>query len=117
VSDVIIALTSATLGVGAGVSIATDAAAKSVVAQIGSAVAALGSVQGTVGSLENRLQFAVALSQSQVVNLKAAESRVRDANVAEESANMTRYSILNQSGIAVLAQANQSSSAVLSLLR
>ena len=48
---------------------------------------------------------------------QAAESRIRDANIAEESANMTRYSILNQSGIAVLAQANQSSSAVLALLR
>jgi len=84
---------------------------------IAGAVKGLGSVQGSIGSLENRLQFAVALSQSQVVNIKAAESRIRDANVAEESANMTRYSILNQSGIAVLAQANQSSSAVLSLLR
>jgi flagellin len=57
------------------------------------------------------------LAQSQVVNIKAAESRIRDANIAEESANMTRYSILNQAGIAVLGQANSSSSAVLSLLR
>ena len=49
--------------------------------------------------------------------LKAAESRIRDANVAEESANMTRYNILTQSGIASLAQANSQSSAVLSLLK
>jgi len=70
-----------------------------------------------VGTLENRLQFAVALAQSQVVNTKAAESRIRDANIAEESANMTRYSILNQAGIAALAQANSQSSSVLSLLR
>ena len=69
----------------------------------------LGTAQGTVGTLENRLQFAVGLAQSQVVNTKAAESRIRDANVAEESANMTRYTILTQSGIAALAQANQSS--------
>jgi flagellin len=52
-----------------------------------------------------------------VVNNRAAESRIRDANVAEESANMTRFNILSQSGIASLAQANQSSSSVLSLLR
>jgi flagellin len=91
--------------------------AKSAVTLISAAVTALGGVQGSIGTLENRLQFAVALGQSQVVNIKAAESRIRDANVAEESANMTRYSILNQSGIAVLSQANQSSSAVLSLLR
>ena len=51
------------------------------------------------------------------MNNKAAESRIRDANVAEESANLTKYSILNQSGIAALAQANQQASAVLALLR
>jgi flagellin len=63
------------------------------------------------------VQFAINLSQAQAVNVKAAESRIRDANIAEESANMTRFNILNQSGIAALAQANQASSAVLALLR
>jgi flagellin len=100
-----------------GVSILTLGNAASAVATIASAVATLGGVQGSIGTLENRLQFAVALAQSQIVNTKAAESRIRDANIAEESANMTRYSILNQAGIAVLGQANSSSSAVLSLLR
>jgi flagellin len=57
------------------------------------------------------------LAQSQLTNKKAAESRIRDANVAEESANMTRYNILTQTGIASLAQANQVSASVLSLLR
>jgi flagellin len=101
----------------AGISIATDVGAKAAVTVISTAVGTLGGVQGSIGTLENRLAYAVALGQSQVVNIKAAESRIRDANIAEESANMTRYSILNQSGIAVLAQANQSSSAVLALLR
>jgi flagellin len=81
------------------------------------AIATLGTVQGSVGQIQNRLSYAVALAQSQVVNTKAAESRIRDANIAEESANLTRYNILNQSGIAALAQANQSTAAVLSLLR
>ena len=67
--------------------------------------------------IENRLQFAINLAQSQIVNTKAAESRIRDANIAEESANLTRYSILTQSGIAALAQANSQSGAVLALLR
>jgi flagellin len=110
------AVTSTSLSLN-GLSITLDSDAKSAVTVISSAVATLGSVQGAIGTLENRLQFAVALGQSQVVNTKSAESRIRDANIAEESANMTRYSILNQSGIAVLAQANQSSSAVLGLLR
>ena len=74
-------------------------------------------MQGSVGTLENRLQFAVSLAQSQKSSKQAAESRIRDANVAEESANMTRFNILQQSGIAALSQANQSSAAVLSLLR
>jgi flagellin len=74
-------------------------------------------VQGQVGQLQNRLQFAMTLAQSQMTNKKAAESRIRDANVAEESANMTRYNILSQTGIAALAQANQASASVLSLLR
>jgi flagellin len=74
-------------------------------------------VQNTIGTLQNRLQFAISLAQSQIVNTQAAESRIRDANIAEESASMTRYNILSQSGIAALAQANQTSSAVLALLR
>jgi len=85
--------------------------------QVKAAITALGAVQNTVGTLQNRLQFAIGLAQSQVVNTMAAESRIRDANVAEESANMTRYNILTQTGIASLAQANQVSASVLSLLR
>ena len=65
----------------------------------------------------NRTNFAIGLANSQVVSKRAAESRIRDANVAEESANLSRYNILTQSGIAALSQANQTSSAVLSLLR
>jgi flagellin len=85
--------------------------------QVETALSNLSSVQGTVGSLQNKLQFAISLAQAQVVNTQAAESRIRDANIAEESANMTRYNILTQSGIAALAQANQATSSVLGLLR
>jgi len=95
----------------------SQASAASAVAAVASAVTLLGTAQSTVGVLENRLSFAISLAQSQVVNNHAAESRIRDANVAEESANLTRFNILSQSGIAALAQANQSSSSVLSLLR
>jgi flagellin len=51
------------------------------------------------------------------VNTQAAESRIRDANIAEESANMTKFNILSQAGIAALAQANQSTASVLALLQ
>jgi flagellin len=101
---------------GGSFNITTAVNAAATLDTIADAVTALGSSQATIGTLENRLQFAIGLAQSQIVSNKAAESRIRDANVAEESANLTRYSILTQSGISALAQANQSSSSVLKLL-
>lgn len=97
--------------------VTTAANAATALTAISAAVGTLGQAQATVGTIQNRLTFAISLAQAQVTNTKAAESRIRDANIAEESANLTRYSILTQSGIAVLAQANQQSASVLSLLR
>jgi len=65
----------------------------------------------------NRLQFAISQAQTMAVSVQASESRIRDANIAEEAANMTKFNILRQSGLAALAQANQSSAAVLGLLQ
>ena len=101
----------------AGHVLTSQALAQSAVEAITSAITAIGVVQGNVGSIANRLTFAISLARSQVVNNRAAESRIRDANIAEESANLTRFSIPNQSGIAALAQANSSSGSVLALLR
>lgn len=101
----------------ASLSVDTAGNAASAITTLATAVTTLGSVQASVGTIENRLMYAVSLAQSQIVNTQAAESRIRDANIAEESSSLTRYQILTQSGIAVLAQANQSSAAVLSLLR
>lgn len=110
------AATSTALSINASV-VNTQAAAATAVSTVATAINTLGAVQGQVGQLQNRLSYAINLAQSQIVNTKAAESRIRDANIAEESANLTRYNILNQSGLAALSQANQSTSAVLSLLR
>ncbi len=116
IAGTIAAADSTALGIGSlAVDTATNAA--SAVSAIAAAITTLGSSQATVGTLQNRLQFATNLAQTQIVNTKAAESRIRDANIAEESANLTRYSILTQSGIAALAQANSSSGAVLALLK
>ena len=97
--------------------ITSQALAESAVGAVASAVTVIGTRQGTVGTIQNRLQFAISLAQNQVVSNSAAESRIRDANIAEESANLTRFNILSQSGIAALAQANQSTASVLALLR
>ncbi len=116
ISGTVGSATTASLGLNAAAwSDSTDAQAS--LGEISSAISTLGDVQNSVGILQNRLGFAISLAQSQVVNKKAAESRIRDANIAEESANLTRYNILSQTGIAALAQANQSSASVLSLLR
>ncbi len=116
ISGTIAAADTTTLGINAA-KVDTAANAATAVATVATAIGKLGTSQATVGTLENRLQFAMNLAQTQVVNVKAAESRIRDANIAEESANLTRYSILTQSGIAALAQANSSSGAVLALLK
>jgi flagellin len=112
----IAAVTTTSLGINADV-LTSQAGAQTAVANVATAVNSLGSVQGQVGQLQNRLSYAISLAQNQIVNNRAAESRIRDANIAEESANLTRFSILNQSGIAALAQANGQTAAVLSLLR
>ena len=116
ISGTIAAADSTTLTV-SGLDISTSGGAATAVTTIATAISNLGSSQSTVGTLENRLQYAMNLAQTQAVNVKAAESRIRDANIAEESANLTRYQILTQSGIAALAQANSSNGAVLALLR
>ena len=114
------AVTADVLGLAEGeeaIAIDTAEAAATAVNTIKTAVGTLGTTTNALGSLQNRLTFAINLATNQNVNFKAAESRLRDANMAEEASNMTKFSILSQSGMAALAQANQQSSAVLSLLR
>jgi flagellin len=110
-----IAAGSATVVAGTGAGGASGA--KAALDAIQTAVGSLGVVQGVVGAGQNRLQQAVDLATAQVTSFQAAESRVRDADVASEASNMSRLTVLQQAGVAALAQANQSSQAVLSLLR
>ena len=83
---------------------------------INSAISTLGLVQGRVGSGENRLNYAISLANSQSSNFSAAESHIRDADVAAEAANLTKAQTLQQASIAALAQANAAPAAVLKLL-
>jgi flagellin len=84
---------------------------------ITAAIASLGAVQGKVGAGQNTLSYAVNLATSQSTNFQAAESRLRDADIAAEAANLTKASVLNQSSLAAIAQANSAPQAVLALLR
>ena len=85
--------------------------------RISTAVTNLGNVQGKIGTGQNRLQYAIQLAQSQITNFSAAESRIRDADVAQEAANLTKAQVLSQASMAALAQANSAPQSVLSLLR
>jgi len=84
---------------------------------IQTALNAVATMRGAIGAGMNRLQSAVAVLQNQVQNTQAAESTIRDANMAEEISNLTKQQILAQSGMAALAQANANSQNILSLLR
>jgi flagellin len=81
------------------------------------AVTNLGLVQGRVGAGENLLNDAVNLAESQITNFSAAESRIRDADIATEAANLTKSQVLQQSSIAALAQANSAPQQLLTLLK
>jgi flagellin len=106
-----------TVGTGSTASIDSEAGAALAVTALGDAVASLGTAQATVGRGQNQFTFAVNLAQSQLTNMAASESRIRDADLAEEAASLTRAQILLQAGISALAQANSAPQQVLSLLR
>lgn len=91
--------------------------AKNAITALDKAVTALGLVQGKVGTAQNKLQYAMSLANSQIASFSAAESRIRDADIANEAANLTKAQLLQQSSIAALAQANQAPQAILSLLK
>ncbi len=95
----------------------TRESAQSAVTALAAAVTALGNAQAVVGKGQNNMNYAINLAQSQLTNLAAAESRIRDADLAQEAANLSKAQILMQAGTAALAQANSAPQAILSLLR
>lgn len=97
--------------------ISNQASASIAVAALSEAVQTLGTAQAAVGKGQNQLNYAVNLAQSQLSNLAAAESRIRDADLASEAANLTKAQILMQAGVAALAQANSAPQQILSLLK
>lgn len=90
--------------------------ASTALAQITTAIETVSSSRGTIGAKSQRLQTLVNSLGITAENITAAESQIRDADVASEVVNLTKYQILSQSGVSALAQANQSAQSVLSLL-
>ncbi len=108
---------STTVGSGSTADISTQAGAEAAVTALADAVVRLGDAQAVVGRGQNQFSFAVNLASSQLTNIAAAESRIRDADLAEEAANLTKAQIMLQAGISALAQANSAPQQVLSLLQ
>ncbi len=95
----------------------SDSNATTEVATINDAIATVASLRGTAGAFINQLQAAGNVMSNQIQNLSSAEDGIRAADIGQEVANMTKYNILQQTGIAALSQANQMQQGVLKLLQ
>ncbi|MCK9605230.1 MAG: flagellin FliC [Methylomonas sp.] len=103
-----------------GVSIGSGAASADVLSAINTidtAIAKIDDFRATLGAVQNRFTTTIGNLQSSIENQSAARSRILDADFAVETSNLSRSQILQQAGTAMLAQANQSTQSVLSLLR
>ncbi len=110
-------LTASTLGVDtAGVDLSSATSAASAIATLDSALDTVNGYRSDYGSVQNRLGSALNAMEAYHTNLESAESRIRDADFAHETAEMTKTQIMQQAGISVLAQAKSLGQGALSLL-
>ncbi len=101
----------------AALSLASVTGSQAALTSVDAALAQINSSRADLGSYQNRFSSTVANLQSTSENLSASRSRIQDADFAAETAKMTRGQILQQAGVAILAQANSLPNNVLSLLR
>ncbi|MGE0764573.1 MAG: flagellin [Bdellovibrionales bacterium] len=106
---------SAALGVNL-TSVADKASAQNALSAIDQAIVSVSAMRADFGAIQNRLQSTISNIAVSVENMSAANSRIRDVDVAEETAELTRNNILLNAGTSVLAQANQTAQTALSLL-
>jgi len=99
------------------ISVRTFDEAQDTITSVDHALRQINDVRSKLGAITNRLENTVSNLQVVSENLAASDSRIRDADFAAETANLTRAQILQQSGVAVLAQANLTPQAALSLLQ
>ena len=99
------------------VNVLTTAAADEAIVRIDAALQSVSSLRSDFGAVQNRFESTISNLQITSENLAASRSRILDADFAAETANLTRAQILQQAGVAILAQANQLPQNVLSLLR
>lgn len=96
--------------------LASSTGAQAAISALDAALKTVNTERATLGATQNRLEMTLSNLGNMYENLSAADSRLRDADVAEEAAAMSRAQILNQAGTSVLAQANQIPQSALSLI-
>ena len=99
-----------------GADVLSAGSASAALSTIDTAINSVNTARGEFGASQNRLQSAVRSIANAKENLSAAESRIRDVDVAEETANLTRNTILQQASVSILAQANVQPQLALSLI-
>ena len=104
-----------TLGLVAGID--TTVNATTAMGQIDTAIETIGSARSSFGAVQNRLESSIRNINNQSENLSAANSRIRDVDIASETSTMTSFQILQQAGVSMLAQANMSTSLAMTLLQ
>jgi len=110
-------LNGATFAGGSTSDLLTATDAQTALAAIGTAIQSVAATRGQIGAVINRLQSASNVISNQVTNLTSAENTITAADIPTAVANLTKYSILEQTGISALAQANQQQQLVLKLLQ
>ncbi len=109
-------MSSAGIGIN-GLQVDTEASAKTAIDTIADAIQKVSDQRSRLGAAQNRLEHTIANLDNVVENTTSAESRIRDTDMAEEMVNYSKNNILAQAGQSMLAQANQSTQGVLSLLQ
>ena len=106
------------LGIGVkDLKVSTEDDATVAIDTIAAAIQKVSSQRSALGAVQNRLEHTIDNLDNVVENTTAAESRIRDTDMAEEMVNYSKNNILAQAGQSMLAQANQSTQGVLSLLQ
>ena len=110
--------TMSSLGIGVkDLKVSTEDDATVAIDTIAAAIQKVSSQRSALGAVQNRLEHTIDNLDNVVENTTAAESRIRDTDMAEEMVNYSKNNILAQAGQSMLAQANQSTQGVLSLLQ
>jgi len=104
-------------GVATTGTISTVAGASAFITQADTFLASLNTQRASLGAYQNRFESVIRNAENISANLEASRSRIEDADMAKETANLTKYQVLQQAGVSIMGQANSNPQMILSLLR